>query len=60
MFGPDVGIKLARRLKHEIRYEMKTELLFTNFLKVTEEKMLISRFFKRFMLIINKLTLCRL
>ena len=46
MFGPDVGIKLARRLKHEIRYNEKTELLFTNFLKLLGEKCLYLDFSK--------------
>lgn len=32
MFGAEVGMKLAGRLKYEIRYNDKTELLFTNFL----------------------------
>lgn len=32
MFGAEVGMKLAGRLKYEIRYNEKTELLFTNFL----------------------------
>ena len=47
MFGPDVGIKLARRLKHEIRYNEKTELLFTNFLKLLGEKCLYLDFSKK-------------
>ena len=46
MFGPDVGIKLASRLKHEIRYNDKTELLFTNFLKMLGEKCLYLDFSK--------------
>ncbi len=40
MFGPQVGIKLARRLKQEIRYNEETELLFTNFLKLLGDKCL--------------------
>ncbi len=47
MFGPDVGIKLASRLKHEIRYNDKTELLFTNFLKMLGEKCLYLDFSKK-------------
>ena len=46
MFGPKVGIKLARRLKQEIRYNDKTELLFTNFLKLLGEKCLYLSFSK--------------
>ena len=40
MFGPSVGMKLAGRLKQEIRYENDTELLFTNFLKLLGDKCL--------------------
>ncbi len=40
MFGPNVGIKLAGRLKQEIRYDNETELLFTNFLKLLGDKCL--------------------
>ena len=46
MFGPKVGIKLARRVKQEIRYNDKTELLFTNFLKLLGEKCLYLSFSK--------------
>ena len=40
MFGPQVGMQLARRLKQEIRYNEKSELLFTNFLKLLGGKCL--------------------
>ena len=40
MFGPKVGIKLAGRLKQEIRYNDDAELLFTNFLKLLGGKCL--------------------
>ena len=36
MFGPQVGVQLARRLKQEIRYNDNSEILFTNFLKLLE------------------------
>ncbi len=40
MFGPQVGIKLAGRLKNEIRYNEETETLFTNFLNLLGNKCL--------------------
>lgn len=40
MFGAEVGMKLAERLKYEIRYNDKTELLFANFLKFLGSKCL--------------------
>ena len=40
MFGPQVGMKLARRLKQEIRYNDDSELLFSNFLKLLGGKCL--------------------
>ncbi len=40
MFGPQVGVQLARRLKQEIRYNDDSELLFSNFLKLLEGKCL--------------------
>ena len=40
MFGPKVGVKLAGRLKQEIRYNDNSELLFSNFLKLLEGKCL--------------------
>ncbi len=40
MFGSQVGIKLASRLKNEIRYNEETETLFTNFLKLLGDKCL--------------------
>ena len=40
MFGPAVGLKLASRLKQEIRYDSETELLFSNFLKTSGDKCL--------------------
>lgn len=40
MFGAEVGMKLAERLKYEIRYNDKTELLFANFLKFLGDKCL--------------------
>ena len=40
MFGPQVGMQLARRLKQEIRYNDNSELLFTNFLKLLGGKCL--------------------
>ena len=46
MFGSKVGVKLAGRLKQEIRYNDDSELLFTNFLKLLGGKMFISRLFK--------------
>ena len=40
MFGPQVGVKLASRLKQEIRYNDHSELLFSNFLKLLGGKCL--------------------
>ena len=40
MFGPQVGVKLARRLKQEIRYNDDSEILFSNFLKLLGGKCL--------------------
>ena len=40
MFGPQVGVKLASRLKQEIRYNDDSELLFSNFLKLLGGKCL--------------------
>ena len=40
MFGPTVGLKLASRLKQEIRYDSEAELLFSNFLKLLGDKCL--------------------
>ena len=40
MFGPRVGVKLAGRLKQEIRYNSDSELLFSNFLKLLGGKCL--------------------
>ena len=40
MFGHEVGIKLARRLKQEIRYKEGSEMLFTNFLKLLNNRCL--------------------
>ena len=40
MFGPQVGVKLASRLKQEIRYNDDSELLFSNFLKLLGAKCL--------------------
>ena len=40
MFGPQVGVKLASRLKQEIRYHDDSELLFSNFLKLLGGKCL--------------------
>lgn len=47
MFGPDIGIKLARRLKQEIRYNDETETLFKNFLKLLGDKSLYLDFSKK-------------
>ena len=40
IFGSDTGLKLAGRLKQEIRYNSETELLFSNFLKLLGDKCL--------------------
>ena len=40
MFGSQVGVKLARRLKQEIRHKDSSELLFSNFLKLLEGRCL--------------------
>ena len=40
MFGHEVGVKLARRLNHEIRYNQGSENLFLNFLKLLGDKCL--------------------
>ena len=40
MFGIDVGIELARRLKHEIRFEDKSDVLFSGFLSLLQNKSL--------------------
>ena len=40
MFGSQVGVRLARRLKQEIRHNDSSELLFSNFLKLIERKCL--------------------
>ena len=36
MFGMNTGITFARRLKHEIRFENKTDILFRGFLKLLD------------------------
>ena len=40
MFGHEVGVKLARRLNHEIRYNQGSENLFLNFLQLLGDKCL--------------------
>ena len=40
MFGSQNGLKLANRLKNEIRFENKSEVLFSHFLKFIEKKKL--------------------
>ena len=40
MFGHQVGLQLAGRLKQEIRYNDNSELLFSNFLKLLGGKSL--------------------
>ena len=40
MFGHQVGVQLAGRLKQEIRYNNDSKLLFSNFLKLLEGKCL--------------------
>ena len=40
MFGIDVGIELAKRLKHEIRFEDKSDVLFSGFLSLLQNKSL--------------------
>jgi hypothetical protein len=47
MFGPRAGVKLAGRLKHEIKYNDETEILFRNFLKLLGEKCLYLPFSKK-------------
>ena len=38
MFGMNTGIKLAERLKHEIRFEGRSDVLFGGFLKFLSTK----------------------
>ncbi len=40
MFGHEVGIKLARRLRQEIRHKEGSEILFINFLKLLDDRCL--------------------
>tara|TARA_Y100000991_G_C21891318_1_gene313889 strand:+ start:25 stop:744 length:720 start_codon:yes stop_codon:yes gene_type:complete len=40
MFGMSTGIKFAGRLKHEIRFDNKTDILFRGFLKLLDSKSL--------------------
>ena len=40
MFGMKTGIKFASRLKHEIRFDDKTDILFKGFLKLLDSKSL--------------------
>ena len=40
MFGMSTGIKFAGRLKHEIRFDNKTDVLFRGFLKLLDSKSL--------------------
>ena len=38
MFGMKAGITLAERLKHEIRFEGRSDALFSGFLKLLSTK----------------------
>ncbi len=40
MFGVDIGVKFASRLKHEIRFEMDSKKLFMGFLNLLSQKSL--------------------
>ena len=40
MFGLNVGIEFAKRLKHELRFDIKSDLLFSGFLNLLNDKTL--------------------
>ena len=40
MFGVKTGMKFASRLKYEIRFDNKTDILFRGFLKLLDSKSL--------------------
>ena len=40
MFGMKTGMKFASRLKHEIRFDDKADILFRGFLKLLDSKSL--------------------
>ena len=50
MFGMKTGMKFASRLKHEIRFDDKTDILFKGFFKTFRFKKLVSGLFKKIML----------
>ena len=50
MFGMSTGITFASRLKHEIRFDNKTDVLFRGFLKLLDSKSLYLDSSKKIML----------
>ena len=50
MFGMKTGMKFASRLKHEIRFDDKTDILFKGFLKLLDSKACIWTPFKKIVL----------
>ena len=50
MFGMKTGIKFASRLKHEIRFDNKTDILFKGFFKTFGFKKLVSGLFEKIVL----------